>query len=284
MGRPEKSIVTENRALKKLATWLRDQRRRIGQPSYRQLAERAGCHPTRLQRAAAGTHVPPLSAVLAYAHSCDASPEEAKLLWKRARHEHTQLTRKGIGLVAPRLGLVRDFADLSAVLQVLYEKAGSPTLRTMEERAGGYGALPRSTAHRIVTRQTVPHSLKQFQAFLRACEVPAEEQSEWEAAWSRAWRHEKQDKLLDSEVFPSRWLAYGESNLRDFQASYPRSRDTDLIMRQLHQQESEMEETRSQYERKPDRVLQNLQRQTSTERHVRTPRRGHHVLRLPSVM
>lgn len=75
-------------------------------------------------------------------------------------------------------------------------------------------ALPRSTAHRIIKKQAMPHSLKQFQAFLRACEVPDIERSAWEAAWSRAWRHEKQesDSLLSEAVsiHPVGW-SQGES-------------------------------------------------------------------------
>lgn len=39
----------------------------------------------------------------------------------------------------------------------------------------------------------MPHGLPQFQAYLRACEVPEAEWPDWEVAWTRAWRHEKQD-------------------------------------------------------------------------------------------
>ncbi|MET7716415.1 helix-turn-helix transcriptional regulator [Streptomyces sp. NPDC005407] len=192
MGRPEKPIVTSNRALRALAEWLREQRTRAGQ-NYRSLAGRAGLHPTTLQRAASGETVPKLSTVLGYARACDAPPEEAKRLWKQARYEETRARQGGRTLPAPPPALARDFADLSAGLHELYEKAGSPSLRTMEKRAGGYGALPRSTAHRIVNRQAMPHSPAQFQAFLHACEVPEPDVQAWEDAWSRAWRHEKQD-------------------------------------------------------------------------------------------
>ncbi|MCZ0991807.1 hypothetical protein O1M54_50970 [Streptomyces diastatochromogenes] len=82
----------------------------------------------------------------------------------------------------------------------LYEKAGSPPQRTMAQRAGGYGALPRSTAHRIVNKQAVPHGLQQFQAYMRACEVPEAEWPDWEAAWTRAWRQEKQNDLADLTI------------------------------------------------------------------------------------
>ncbi|MFI7020154.1 helix-turn-helix domain-containing protein [Streptomyces sp. NPDC050164] len=192
MCRPEKPITTRNKALRELAEWLRDQREHTRQ-GYRALSVRAGFHATTLQRAASGESVPKLQTVLGYARACDASPEEARRLWKRARYEETRQARGGRGLPSPRPEFIRDFVDMSAALQDLYEKAGSPTLRTMEQRAGGYGVLPRSTAHRIVTKQAMPHSLQQFQGYLRACEVAEVDWPDWEGAWTRAWRHEKRD-------------------------------------------------------------------------------------------
>ncbi|MGA5711172.1 helix-turn-helix domain-containing protein [Streptomyces cellulosae] len=194
MSRPEKPLTTSNKALRELQEWLREHRSHTRQ-GYRALAVRAGCHPTTLQRAASGDTVPKLQTVLNYARACDAPPEEARLLWRRARYEQTRRVRGGRGLPAPRPEFIRDFVDLSAAVQDLYEKAGSPPLRTLEQRAGGFGALPRSTAHRIVTKQAMPHSLQQFQAYLRACEVPETDWPDWEAAWTRAWRHEKHDEV-----------------------------------------------------------------------------------------
>ncbi|WP_432029858.1 helix-turn-helix domain-containing protein [Streptomyces sp. 1222.5] len=195
MCRPEKPITTSNEALRELQEWLRDQRDRTRQ-GYRALSIRAGCHATTLQRAASGENVPKLQTVLDYARACDASPDEARRLWRRARYEQTRQSRGGRGLPVPRPEFIRDFVDLSAAMQDLYEKAGSPTLRAMEQRAGGFGVLPRSTAHRIVTKQAMPHSLQQFQAYLRACEVPETDWPVWEAAWTRAWRHEKRDSFV----------------------------------------------------------------------------------------
>ncbi|MEU5524879.1 helix-turn-helix transcriptional regulator [Streptomyces sp. NPDC047860] len=194
MCRPEKPITTRNKALRELAEWLRDQRERTRQ-GYRALSVRAGFHATTLQRAASGESVPKLQTVLGYARACDASPEEARRLWKRARYEETRRARGGRGLPSPRPKFIRDFVDMSAALHDLYEKAGSPALRTMEQRAGNFGVLPRSTVHRIVAKQAMPHSKQQFQAYLRACEVPETEWPDWEGAWTRAWRHEKQDDL-----------------------------------------------------------------------------------------
>jgi transcriptional regulator with XRE-family HTH domain len=199
VSRPEKPITTGNKALRELAEWLREQRKRTRQ-GYRALSVRAGCHATTLQRAASGESVPKLQTVLNYARACDASPEEARHLWKRARYEETRRARGGRGLPSPRPVLIRDFVDMSAALQDLYEKAGSPALRTMEQRAGGYGTLPRSTAHRIVSKQAIPRSLPQLRGYLRACEVPETDWPGWERAWTRAWRHEKHDDFAMPSV------------------------------------------------------------------------------------
>ncbi|MEW1725170.1 helix-turn-helix transcriptional regulator [Streptomyces sp. NPDC093109] len=194
MCRTEKTITTDNKALRDLAEWLREQRARTGQ-SYRAVSVRAGRHATTLQRAASGNSVPKLQTVLDYTRACDASPDEARRLWRLARHEQTRRTRGSRARPAPRPKYIRDLTELSAALQDLYEKAGSPALRTMEQRAGQYGVLPRSTAHRIVMKQAIPRSPSQFRAFLKACEVPEADAPNWEAAWTRAWRHEKQDDV-----------------------------------------------------------------------------------------
>ncbi|MEV5950368.1 helix-turn-helix transcriptional regulator [Streptomyces sp. NPDC051993] len=199
MGRSEKPITTTNAALCDLAEWLREQRSRA-KLTYRRLAERAGLHATTLQRVASGDSVPKLMPVLAYARGCDANAEDARRLWQRARREHLRAQSQPNLRPAPSPALVRDFADLSAALRDLYERVGGPTLRAMEVRAGGFGALPRSCAHRIVNRQSVPHSLSQFRAYLRACDVPEGDQAVWEAAWSRAWRFEKQEDAGLNEV------------------------------------------------------------------------------------
>ncbi|MFE9400099.1 helix-turn-helix domain-containing protein [Streptomyces flavidovirens] len=209
MCRPEKPISTSNIALRELQEWLRNQRGRTGQ-GYRALSVRAGCHATTLQRAASCETVPKLQTVLNYARACDASPDEARHLWKRARYEESRLARGGRSQPAPRPDFIRDFVDLAAALVDLYEKAGSPPLRTMEQRAGGYGLLPRSTAHRIVNKRAMPHNLPQFQAYLRACEVPEADWPRWESAWTRAWRHEKQDDLASLGL-----IGYGSSNHGD---------------------------------------------------------------------
>ncbi|MEU2856773.1 helix-turn-helix domain-containing protein [Streptomyces syringium] len=193
MGRRENPVSTRNAELLRLAEWLREQRELAGL-TYRQLAGRAGYHATTLQRAASGATVPKLGVVLAYARACEASPDHARILWKRARFKQARGRHGPRARQAPPAALVRDFADLSAALLHLYERAGSPPLRSMERAAGGYGALPRSTAHRILHKQTVPHSPAQFMAYLDACEVPESEQEQWVEAYSRAWKLEKEEQ------------------------------------------------------------------------------------------
>ncbi|MEU9317291.1 helix-turn-helix transcriptional regulator [Streptomyces sp. NPDC048295] len=184
-------MATSNKSLRMLVEWMREQRGQAGL-TYRELGSRTGFHATTLQRVASGDSMPKLGTVLAYAQACDASPDMAKFLWKRARYEETR-PQGGQRLSAPRLELVRDFADLGVALVELYRRAGSPSFRSMEERAGGFGALPRSTARRIVNRQALPHNMDQFLAFLNVCDLPEREQAAWVGAWSRAWRLEKQD-------------------------------------------------------------------------------------------
>lgn len=194
MGNREKPVSTDNRALAGLAEWLRE-RRMVAKLTYRQLADRTGLHATTLQRAASGQAVPQLQVVLAYARGCEARADQAKALWRQAQREERRAARQGTAsLPAPRPELVRDFADLSAAMLDLYEKAFAPSMRTMEERAGGFGVLPRSSAHRIVTKRAMPRREEQFIGFLRACEVPEEERQPWVDAWSRAWRHQKADQ------------------------------------------------------------------------------------------
>ncbi|MEU5234049.1 helix-turn-helix transcriptional regulator [Streptomyces anulatus] len=190
MGRIEKEIATESPALRELVQWLRD-RRAAARLTYRELADLTGLHATTLQRVASGHTVPMLDRVLAYAWACDARGDEAHRLWLRARRERARAG--GSARPAPSPALVGDLAELSAALLGLYEEAGGPPLRAMEKRAGSFGSLPRSAAHRIVSKQSVPRDLKQLQAFLRACDLPESRWKPWESAWSRAWRAEKQE-------------------------------------------------------------------------------------------
>ncbi|MER5600935.1 helix-turn-helix transcriptional regulator [Streptomyces sp. NPDC002265] len=111
MGRREKPIATSNRALEKLARWLRAQRA-AGGWSYAQLADRAGCHATTLQRAASGNGVPSARAVRAYARACGASADMAMELWRKARRgEHYgsggRVPPSGVAAITSKMQLTR---------------------------------------------------------------------------------------------------------------------------------------------------------------------------------
>lgn len=198
MGRTEKEIETTNTALRDLLEWLRACRKASGL-TYRELAGRTGLHATTLQRAASSNSVPGLKVVLAYARGCDMLVEDAHLLWQRARREQARSGRRS-GRPVPTPALISDRAELSSALRALYEDAGAPPLRVMEVRAGAFGSLPRSSAHRIVNKQAVPRDLKQLHAFLRACEVPENRWKGWEGAWGRVLRAEKQESETWSEA------------------------------------------------------------------------------------
>ncbi|MFH9944865.1 helix-turn-helix domain-containing protein, partial [Streptomyces murinus] len=180
MGRKENPIVSSNRELVALAQWLRDQRSASGH-SYAQLAVLAGCHATTLQRAASARAVPSARSVRAYARACGASEKKAMELWLRARRRDVRTP--GGGSPDP-LG-IDGVEALRAGLRRLYELAGRPPVREMEERAGT-GRLPHSTAHRIVGGRTVPRDIHQLAGFLTACSVAAAEHPLWIDAWRRA--------------------------------------------------------------------------------------------------
>ncbi|MFE0631566.1 helix-turn-helix domain-containing protein [Streptomyces sp. NPDC058864] len=183
MGRPENPVIRTIPAVGKLADYQRDCRTRAGL-TYDQLAAVTGLTPTTLRRAASGAIVPPLDVVLHAVTACGGTTQEATELWKDARYD--QRLKDNPRPSAPALRLVRSEADLSAALVELYEKAGAPSMALMEQRAGGHGRLGHSTAHRIVTRQTLPASRDQLVAFLDAVELkrPAARRR-WLQAWDR---------------------------------------------------------------------------------------------------
>ncbi|MEU2778186.1 helix-turn-helix transcriptional regulator [Streptomyces sp. NPDC007162] len=94
VGRKERPIASSNRALVKLARWLRDQRSDSG-CSYAELAARVGVHATTLQRAASGQSVPSERSVRAYAVACGASVDTAMDLWRQARRGRLRMDHPG---------------------------------------------------------------------------------------------------------------------------------------------------------------------------------------------
>ncbi|MFG2723079.1 helix-turn-helix domain-containing protein [Streptomyces sp. NPDC048416] len=199
MVRKERPLERSPRYNALLGLFLRQRRANSGR-SYNELAGRCAYSRQTLQRAAAGgPSVPPWPVVEAFilatagdqpepweTMDTQRALENAKSQWRKARYEHRQK------ILPPRseppvLALVRDEADVSAVLIELYELAGAPSMQTMEKQAGGMGRLPHSTAHRIITRQALPSSFEQFNAFLTACEVRPAKREPWHKMWIRVF-------------------------------------------------------------------------------------------------
>ncbi|MFK0026604.1 helix-turn-helix domain-containing protein [Streptomyces sp. NPDC090798] len=221
-GRPEKPISRELRTNAQLAAFLR-RRRALGDWTYEELAEQSELFSRQtLQRAAAGgMTVPSWEVVAAFVRATsplretDAELEhatkKAKDLWRKARYEQRQKTMPRRP-EPPVLALVRTEADLAAVLVELYERSGAPSMETMERRAGGLGILPHSTAHRIITRKTLPYTLAQFTAFLNACDVPEQRRQPWYAMWARVVG--MSDTELNRELYQMRVAQFLEERKR----------------------------------------------------------------------
>ncbi|MFG1663825.1 helix-turn-helix transcriptional regulator [Streptomyces sp. Y7] len=221
-------MTTGNKSLRRLAEWLREQRGHLGH-SYRQLAGRTEYDPTTLSRAASGNTVPLRDVVRAYAEACYASVETADRLWLQARREQqTRSGRKGQHRPAPRPELIHDRRDLAAALHDLWERAGAPSTREMQKRAGNYSELPHSTAHRILTKQTLPRHDHQLEGFLCACEVPETEWPQWLEAWRSVLRHEH--RLSSPPVRPHRQEPGDRADARRAVEEYARMTGEDPAM------------------------------------------------------
>ncbi|WP_433154436.1 BTAD domain-containing putative transcriptional regulator [Streptomyces chartreusis] len=180
----------------RLARWLRDQRSNSG-CSYAELAARVDLHATTLQRAASGQSVPSERSVRAYAVACGASVDTALDLWRQARRGRL----RSAGPASPSPHDIDGIEMLRAGLRELYELAGRPSVRVMEERAGA-GRLPHSTAHRILLGRTVPRDAHQLTGFLTACLVTSSEHPAWVTAWQRT--RGKQQDATPSTLPPQR--------------------------------------------------------------------------------
>ncbi|MFF3090531.1 helix-turn-helix domain-containing protein [Streptomyces nojiriensis] len=170
---------------------MRDARRQAGL-TYRDMAARAVFSPVTFSRAATGERIPRLPVVEAYAQICGAPVDEARRLWRSARHAeyrqvHPDSSGSGRGLNASRPALIREPAEMMTALQALYIKAGAMPIKEMERRAGGHGRLPHSTVHRMLRGRSML-GMDQLASLLQVCEVPLVERREWCRAWNRAWR------------------------------------------------------------------------------------------------
>ncbi|MFD5085012.1 helix-turn-helix domain-containing protein [Kitasatospora sp. NPDC058406] len=182
MGRPERPVTTRTKELTALAQYLRVLRQASGH-TYTQLDSITGMRSTRLSRAASGDAVPTLEVVEAYALGCGATKKEfttARRLWRAARGaESTSPTER-----PTHITMINTPRDLWHAMVHLRQKVGRPSLRELEQRAGGLGLLPRSTLSRVLRGLARPD--REFlEHFVRACEVPPSEIKHWLEAWDR---------------------------------------------------------------------------------------------------
>ncbi|MFD9403514.1 helix-turn-helix domain-containing protein [Streptomyces sp. NPDC060011] len=193
MARPEAPLNCPPRR-HQLASVLREARARTG-ATYADMAARGGnISPATLKRTASGDGpVPKWANVQTYYTLCAALSDGETLTglateagnlrgyWVQARKEE----RGTLRLRAPRPEYVRDEADLSRALYVLYENAGAPSLRELQRKAGGPVHMPLTTAARIVARQALPSDTPQFKAFIEGCSVPERKIKTWMDTWYR---------------------------------------------------------------------------------------------------
>ncbi|MFF3275969.1 helix-turn-helix domain-containing protein [Streptomyces chrestomyceticus] len=182
MGRPEAPVDYTVPELGDLAAHLRALRTTEGL-TYAALAEITNYSAATLKRAAAGKTLPARSTAVAYAAACEGPVNETAELHHRAERalaERAWEARRAKVKPAPQFA--RDPADLSGALRDAYRQAGRPPLRAMEARAHE-GLLPRSSAHAIVKGRALPTDIRQYLAFLEACDIYHLALLPWCAAW-----------------------------------------------------------------------------------------------------
>ena len=152
-----------------------------------------------LKRAAGGHALPKETTVVAYVRGCDATPQQehkALQLWRRARAKDRGILRQ---LHAPGVDNIRTRQDFTAALAAVYEGAGAPPLRTVQQRAGTVPQpngvprkrevflLPLGTLCRIVHRKVKLPAWNHCEAFLRGCGATGQRTLvQWQKAWRRA--------------------------------------------------------------------------------------------------
>ncbi|MER8062763.1 MULTISPECIES: helix-turn-helix transcriptional regulator [unclassified Streptomyces] len=214
MGRRENPVDFTVRRRGDLAALLRRHRATAGL-TYQQLAVLTGLSAATLKRAASGRTLPSESTVEAVITACSGNGDdhaEARQLWRRARIDERRGQRPRQR--APHPELIASRAELSLGLVRLHDLAGSPSLRTMRQRAGAQW-LAISSASRILRRQTLPATEGQMEGFLRACLVPERSRASWLEAWSRVMYPPSSKRWLPSHAAWS-WRYRNDPRFREF--------------------------------------------------------------------
>lgn len=156
-----------------------------------ELAAKTGRSPATLKRAASGRTAPSWETAMEFVSACGSRPADLKAVWLKARiAERGRLKR----LRRPRAPeLATTFGDLGEAMEYFYEAAGAPSLRQLQEQAGGRHLLPLSSAARIVNREALPASRQQCLAFLTACGLGGRTAERWAPAFDRITRHRDLD-------------------------------------------------------------------------------------------
>ncbi|MER6138311.1 helix-turn-helix transcriptional regulator [Streptomyces sp. NPDC001815] len=182
MGRPESPVDYTVLEVGILAAYLRGLREVVGK-TYDELAESTFCSASSLKRAArGGASAPSWAAVSQYVTAAGGDLDEAQAFHTTAEEAAVEARRNARrSSVVPKPQFVRDVADLSGALRDAYNRAGRPSVREMEEKAGW--RLPHSTAHEIVRGRALPFDVRTYIAFLEACEIQDEDLYPWFECW-----------------------------------------------------------------------------------------------------
>nr|WSW64637.1 helix-turn-helix domain-containing protein [Streptomyces sp. NBC_00998] len=182
MGRPELPVDYTVKARGHLASALRSIRTGA-RLTYEELSAATGLSAATLKRATSGRTLPSPETVKVFAEACGGHPARFWKMWLAARIDERgrlrQVRRPTSPALATRPG------HLSDALEYFYECAGAPSLRQLQERAGGRHLLPVSSAARLVNREALPASRQQCVAFLTACGVTGRLRERWADAFDR---------------------------------------------------------------------------------------------------
>lgn len=127
MGRKEGCIKAEHEAVAELASQLRKLRAAAGEPTYRSMAAQTHYAATTLSRAAAGSRLPSLDVVLAYARACGGDHAEWTKRWERA-NAALEPPREVSGPPVPAPAAVRESDRLKLSLPVRIGAGGTAAL------------------------------------------------------------------------------------------------------------------------------------------------------------
>ncbi|MFE4626970.1 helix-turn-helix domain-containing protein [Streptomyces mirabilis] len=188
MARPEAPVDFTVQELGELAEFLRSLRRTAGL-TYAELAERSTYSAATLKRAATGKALPDVKVAFEYALGCQPHGQPISFTgrdfisrWEAAERAVAKAKKTARrSTVLPKPQLARDQADLSGALRDAWARAGRPSTRLVEKAS--HGQVPRSTANVIATAHTFPRDIRQYIAFLRACEIEGKALAPWFQAW-----------------------------------------------------------------------------------------------------